>query len=202
MYRGSIGCFGLRQRQTCHYPQAPRHRCEGKESIYYFKSYLTEATQITIAVQCLYTAGISTAKISTLILYHRIFANQRFRIAVWAVGVFIATYSFVQFLVVIFQCNPVRGAWDFTVKATCIELMLELQIMGIFNAITDIITVCLPMVMLWRLQMPPRKKAQVVATFLLGGFVCIVSIYRVPKQAQISLVDASCKFHNLAWWIQ
>lgn len=67
--------------------------------------------------------------------------------------------------------------------------------MGSLNAVTDIITVCLPMFVLKGLQMKRSKKLQVAATFLVGGFVCIVSIYRVPTQAGISLVDFSCTFH-------
>ena len=66
--------------------------------------------------------------------------------------------------------------------------------MGSLNAVTDIITLVLPMFMLKDLQMKRSKKLQVAATFLVGGFVCIVSIYRVPTQAGISLVDFSCAF--------
>ena len=68
--------------------------------------------------------------------------------------------------------------------------------MGSLNAATDIVTVCLPMIMLRGLQMKPRKKIQVAATFLVGGFVCIVSIYRVPTQASITLEDFSCTLKN------
>lgn len=68
--------------------------------------------------------------------------------------------------------------------------------MGSLNAVTDIITVCLPMLMLRGLQMKLRKKLQVAATFLAGGFVCIVSIYRVPTQAGITLEDFSCMLEN------
>lgn len=149
-----------------------------------------------MAVQELYTTGISCAKISVLLMYHRIFAHtsRRFHIALWATGAFIVAYNFVQFLVILFQCTPVKAAWDPTVPgAKCIKLMLELEVSGCFNALTDIITVCLPLPLLWRAQMPPRKKYQVMATFLVGGFVCIVSVWRVPMQAGISLVDASCR---------
>ncbi|KAL8636467.1 MAG: hypothetical protein Q9228_006139 [Teloschistes exilis] len=154
----------------------------------------TAVAKITLAVQELYTTGISCVKISVLLMYHRIFQNtsRRFHIALWATGAFIVAYNFVQFLVILFQCTPVKAAWDPTVPgAKCIKLMLELEVSGCFNALTDIITVCLPMPLLWRAQMPPRKKYQVIATFLVGGFVCIVSVWRVPMQAGISLVDAS-----------
>ncbi|KAL8673506.1 MAG: hypothetical protein Q9168_002063 [Polycauliona sp. 1 TL-2023] len=147
--------------------------------------------KITLAVQELYTAGTSCIKISTLILYHRIFPHDRFRLALWFVGAFIGAYSLVQFLVILFQCNPVRGAWRPDIKSDCIQLNRELQVMGSLNAVTDIITVCLPMFMLKGMQMERGKKLQVIATFLVGGFVCIVSIYRVPTQAGISLVDFS-----------
>ncbi|KAL8798990.1 MAG: hypothetical protein Q9182_006235 [Xanthomendoza sp. 2 TL-2023] len=152
--------------------------------------------KVTLAVQELYTAGTSAIKISTLILYYRIFGNsQRFRVALWSVGGFIAAYSFVQFLVILFQCHPVQGAWRPDIKSNCIQLNRELQVMGSLNAVTDIITVILPMFMLKGLQMKRSTKLQVAATFLVGGFVCIVSIYRVPTQAGISLVDFSCMFH-------
>ncbi|KAL8659932.1 MAG: hypothetical protein Q9202_006887 [Teloschistes flavicans] len=148
--------------------------------------------KLTIAVQELYNTGISCVKFSTLLMYRRVFPSRRFHIALWALGGFIATYSFIQFLVIIFQCRPVNAAWNVdSVKGKCISLMLELEIMGILNAVTDVITVLLPMPMLWRLNLPWKQKWQVIATFAVAGFVCIVSIWRVPMEAGISLVDAS-----------
>ena len=54
--------------------------------------------------------------------------------------------------------------------------------------------------MLWRLQIPLRRRLQLVAMFLAGGFVCIVGIYRIPTQAAISLADASWSDVNAAVW--
>ena len=36
--------------------------------------------------------------------------------------------------------------------------------------------------------------------FLTGGFVCVVGIYRIPTQAEISLTDASWSDVNAAVW--
>ncbi|KAL8728500.1 MAG: hypothetical protein Q9181_005325, partial [Wetmoreana brouardii] len=149
---------------------------------------------ITIAVQELYTTAISCVKIYVLLMYDRIFGrmSQPFYVALWATGTFIVAYNFVQFLVILLQCRPVQAAWDPNISgAKCIKLMLELEITGGFNALTDIITVCLPMPLFWRAQMAPKKKYQVMVTFLVGGFVCVVSVWRIPMQAGISLVDAS-----------
>ena len=126
-------------------------------------------------------------------MYNRIFgSSRRFQIALWLLGSFIATYSFIQFLVILLQCSPIQGAWEYDIGAKCIHLMLELEIMGGFNALTDILTVALPLYMVWGLQMDLKRKLQVAATFLVGGFVCVVSIIRVPMEAGISLQDASC----------
>ena len=144
-----------------------------------------------MAVQCLYSTGISTCKISVLLMYNRIFgrASRRFRYALIATGCFVIAYNFIQFIIIIFQCQPINAAWN---PNKCIKLMLELEIAGGFNALTDLITLILPLPILYRTQMPPKKKAQVIGTFMLGGFVTIVSFCRIPFQAGISLVDASC----------
>ncbi|CAF9940318.1 MAG: hypothetical protein HETSPECPRED_002375 [Heterodermia speciosa] len=155
--------------------------------------------------QCLYSTGISLCKLSVLLMYNRIFgrANKPFRCALIATGLFVIAYNFIQFIIIIFQCSPVRAAWDPTVEnPKCIKLMLELEIAGGFNALTEnananykfansLITLILPLPILWRTQMPPKKKVQVICTFLVGGFVTIVSFWRIPMQAGISLVDAS-----------
>lgn len=61
-----------------------------------------------------------------------------------------------------------------------------------YKSFNSLITLILPLPILWRTQMPPKKKVQVFCTFLVGGFVTIVSFWRIPMQAGISLVDASC----------
>ena len=157
-----------------------------------------------MAVQILYTSGISCTKISVLLMYHRIFGSScRFTQALIATGVFIIAYNIAQVFVIVFQCHPIAAAWDYSIPgAQCIKLMEELEVTGALNAFTDIVTLILPMPLLWRTQMPLKKKYQVIATFLLGGFVCIVSIWRVPMEATISLNDASCTCyapHSIAY---
>lgn len=56
--------------------------------------------------------------------------------------------------------------------------------MGILNAITDFVTLILPMPMLYNLQMPRAKKVQVMLIFLLGGlYVFRASRFPSPKFA-------------------
>ncbi|KAL8822808.1 MAG: hypothetical protein Q9191_006466 [Dirinaria sp. TL-2023a] len=169
-----------------------KHAMAVKDPVANGKASKLSSTKVKLCVYLLYNTGISCVKFSALLMYRRIFPNRRFHIALWCVGGFIFTYSFIQFCAIMFQCIPIHAAWDgASGDAKCIHLMLELEIMGILNALTDIVTVCLPMPLLHRLQMPWKQKWQVLATFLVGGFVCIVSIWRVPMEAGISLIDAS-----------
>lgn len=119
----------------------------------------------------LYTAGIAAVKFSVLLLYHRIFPNPRFRILLWSVGGFILCYTVVQELMAMFQCRPISGAWDPNVylKAECIKLNLEWVIMASFNVLTDVITLCLPLPLVWRLHIDKGRKYQLISVFLLGS---------------------------------
>ena len=79
------------------------------------------------------------------------------------------TYTGIQFLVIIFQCRPIRGAWDPTVEAKCVELNLVVMIMGGMNVLTDLILVCAPLPTIWGLQMETKVKLQLMGVFCVGG---------------------------------
>ena len=87
----------------------------------------------------------------------------------WAVGLFIATYSGIQLLTSIFQCRPVRAAWDTTVKGECIQINLVFMILAGINVLTDIILLLAPLPTLWGLQMAKAMKLQLIGIFCIGG---------------------------------
>lgn len=53
-----------------------------------------------------------------------------------------------------------QGAWDPKVylRAKCINLNLEYVIMGSFNVLTDVVTLCVPLPSVWRLQINKERK--------------------------------------------
>lgn len=46
--------------------------------------------------------------------------------------------------------------------------------MGSLNVATDVITLCLPMPLLWRLKISVERRLQVMSMFLLGGLYVLV----------------------------
>ncbi len=119
----------------------------------------------------LYTPGIAAVKFSVLLLYRRLFPGKTFHKILWSVGGFVFCYTVIQELTVILACIPVAGAWDpaIYVKAKCIRLNLEWVIMASLNVVTDVVTLFLPLPLLWRLQIDKERKFQLIGIFLLGG---------------------------------
>lgn len=71
-------------------------------------------------------------------------------------------------LSVIFQCNPVRKAWDTTTTGACIDTNLNFVITGVINVISDVLILLLPLWTIWHLKLPMQKKLTVSAAFATG----------------------------------
>ena len=121
-------------------------------------------------MEVFYTIAAATIKFSTLLLYRRIFgSDQALRIGCWVVAAVITCYSVAQIFESIFQCTPVHKAWDPEVPGTCLNVFVAATTPAVFNVVADFATVCLPMPLIWGLQMRWQQKIQVLGIFLLSG---------------------------------
>ncbi|KAM0799823.1 hypothetical protein BDR22DRAFT_890101 [Usnea florida] len=139
------------------------------------------------ASEILYAPTIGIVKISTLLLFARIFPGQKFKRMLWAVGIFISTYSAIMVLAMIFQCRPINRVWDSTIKADCIDTSKVWIVMASMNVLTDFLILCLPLPELWKLQMRRETKIQLIGIFSIGSFTTVISIYRIPQLRGLSL---------------
>jgi hypothetical protein len=84
-----------------------------------------------------------------------------------------ALWWFAGFWVILFQCTPIRAVYDFSpaiqAKARCVEFGHFVFIYELLNACLDVTILALPALIVPRLQLSTRRKAQVLAMFLLGG---------------------------------
>lgn len=132
-------------------------------------SLLRVRCQSVFAAEILYAPTIGIVKISTLLLFARIFPGKKFKRMLWAVGLFISTYSAVMVITMIFQCRPVNRVWDATVKAECIDISKVWIVMASMNVLTDFFILCLPLPQLWKLQMRRGTKLQLTGIFSIGS---------------------------------
>ena len=204
------------RRRAPHHPHDwdwPGELCQGISSQENNQTcLLTSSYQSVVAGEVLYGPAIGAVKISTLLLFARIFPGRKLRRGLWAIGLFVSTYTALMVIIGIFHCSPIKGAWDPTVEAKCIQIRLFYMVMAGMNVLTDIMLLCAPMPELWKLQMRWAAKLQLIGIFSIGSMfvtlssdldliegpadpvllahsVTVISIYRIPRLQSISLID-------------
>ncbi len=70
-----------------------------------------------------------------------------------------------------FPCRPVRGFYDFSVPARCIDSVKFYWAQAVLNIATDAIILVLPLPMVWRLQTTLSRKIAISLLFMLGGLL-------------------------------
>lgn len=118
-----------------------------------------------------YGVAICVAKLAILCLYRRIFSGyprSPFDIAVIILGVLLVLYYVATVIAKIWECIPVARAWDQSIPGHCIDVLMLVNVDGIFNLVTDFIMVIMPLRVVWSLSMKVTKKAYVVLAFTFG----------------------------------
>ena len=119
--------------------------------------------------------------------------QRAFRRLIWACIAFVTATAIASVTTSIFQCTPIRKAWDSNINGSCIDgnaLFFANAGLDIFQ---DAFIYVLPMRMLYQLQVPRRQKIALMLVFAVGGFVVITGMVRLNslKVAQIA-PDPSC----------
>lgn len=116
---------------------------------------------------------------SILLFYRRIFPTRNFKTAVHIVGTFLVCWFLSVLVVCIFGCIPISASWDRTILgARCINQNRFFLANSILNISGDLIILCMPMPIIWTLQLARSKKIALTAVFLLGSFALAGSIVR------------------------
>ncbi|KAF1948665.1 hypothetical protein CC80DRAFT_458826 [Byssothecium circinans] len=151
-----------------------------------------------LVAETAYNFSIMTTKLSILCLYYRLFPLPWFKKAVMALGAFVIAYSIPQIFGDIFQCVPIKAKWDpvAAMTAHCIDYVKLIITCGIINIITDFMMLALPVPVLWSLHVSSHRKLVLSVMFLIGGFVCIISIVRLFFAQHVATVDPTW---DLVW---
>jgi hypothetical protein len=113
---------------------------------------------------------VTSAKISLLLFYVRIFTVRRFQIFAYAVGSLVLVHGIAVLFAIIFQCKPVPYAWDKTIPdGKCFVQHVLYRFMSPPNVLTGILILVMPMPFVWKLHMPRAQKMALTGVFLLGG---------------------------------
>jgi hypothetical protein len=131
------------------------------------------------AFTVLYNPALMATKTAILLLYIRMAAAHRFlRYASYGTLAIVNTAGVVLTFLNIFQCRPIRAAFDRD-TGTCIDVVALYLSSAPINVLTDLAILLLPLPILTRLRLEFRQKVALVATFTVGAFVTIVDVIRI-----------------------
>ena len=83
---------------------------------------------------------------------------------------FVMAWGFAVILVTIFQCKPVKAAWDKTIPGEqCFNLEHFVIGTNVPNIIADASIIALPVPLVWKLQLSRIRRVGLVSVFLLAA---------------------------------
>jgi len=136
-----------------------------------------------------YGIEILLVKLTILMIYRRVFVPHRwnnFDIILRIFEVILISFYFSITVVKIFECNPRARIWNKKLAGTCINVNTMLNSSGMFNLITDILILLVPIKSVWNLKMKKSRKIRVVLIFTFGLIGPVFSLIGFLVREQIS----------------
>ncbi|KAF0325060.1 CFEM domain-containing protein [Colletotrichum asianum] len=143
---------------------------------------ITYFLKLLYVLEFFYYIGLASIKASILFLFLKIFPDNRFRKILWLMQGLNLLVG-LSFIILCFcECQPINffwNGWDGEHEGTCLDLNRVGLSHVALNITLDIVMLILPITQLYKLQMDRKKKLGVMAMFLVGIFLTIVSILRI-----------------------
>ncbi|KAF2449307.1 hypothetical protein P171DRAFT_427513 [Karstenula rhodostoma CBS 690.94] len=155
--------------------------------------------QSAVGCMILYALCLPPVKFSILLFYHRIFPSKTIKNISIVIAAIVAGAAIASSIAFGLQCIPLSSLWDGT-HGQCLELSPLAMSTGVINIVTDVAILALPIKSLIQLKASTKVRLGLVATFLLGGCVCIFSIIRTTIVGQASQDDPSWSNASPGMW--
>ena len=130
-----------------------------------------DKAQLINYVEIFYGPIIFLAKVSILLQIRRLFVSKtkdRLRTMIDAVIWLNALFYFADTLVEIFQCVPRAKIFNPKLPGRCVNINDAVIVTACINIASDISIFVLPLMRIWRLQLPLRQKFGVSTIFAFG----------------------------------
>ncbi|KAL4879257.1 hypothetical protein BJY04DRAFT_220375 [Aspergillus karnatakaensis] len=165
---------------------------------------ITHILHLYFVEEALYIASIALSKISMLLLYLRLFPDERFRLASKGVLTFTTAWGLAILFTNIFSCQPLNyfwHMWDGGHEGHCIDHAALIWSHAIINIVLDVVIIALPMPTLLALNLSCGRKAGICVMFAGGIVVTVVSILRFVSSLSFDMTDNPTKnFVSIGVW--
>ncbi|KAF2866789.1 hypothetical protein BDV95DRAFT_598677 [Massariosphaeria phaeospora] len=136
-------------------------------------------SKMAFAVDFFFPLTCSLTKISLCLTYLRLFPSRANKIFCYLLSTFVTLYTGTCIFLMLFQCTPIRGYWDHSVKHDCINLRVTLISIAALNSFSDFLVFLWPTRELWSLQLPLKQRVGLIVIFAVGSIVCVAGICRM-----------------------
>ncbi|MCJ1423886.1 hypothetical protein MMC29_001771 [Sticta canariensis] len=136
-----------------------------------------------------YGLTIMCTKLTILLFYRRVFLPQRwsvFDVATRLLMLIICLFYITTSGIKLFECTPRSRIWDKSIGGRCIDISRLLNTSGLFNTITDVLILLVPLKSVWKLNMSMGRKVACVLLFTVGLIAPIFSVIGFIVRLRIS----------------
>lgn len=132
---------------------------------------MVNSLQTTFTLEITYPFLVCADKLSVLFLYRRIFTMRvrYFAIFWWVLICYLAIFFISINIAILTACKPISSFWDLSSPVVCRVSYVPGMIFAILNAVSDFAVLCLPMHIVWHLQMPVLQRVANAGIVLLGS---------------------------------
>ncbi|KAK1525970.1 uncharacterized protein CCOS01_08388 [Colletotrichum costaricense] len=159
---------------------------------------ITRFYQTIFANEIMYPMGLASARLSLVILYHRIFGLFSARYYLYGLMFFIGAWAIYATIPTIVACIPVQNFW--TTHKNCLDLSKLYISIAVGSIVTDFVLILIPIPYAMRLTMSPFKKMLLISSFVFGGFNCFITIIRLVKVSTFDYKDPTWGTVDLMIW--
>lgn len=123
--------------------------------------------------------SLSLVKISVLLFYARVFTTFKFKLAVHIYVGILTAWCISMIICQLLAANPIQNAWN-PLATTPLRFNYNAWSLAFagMSIVFDVVVLCFPFPVIFKLQMTWTRKLQVVAIFWLGIFCCVSSAVR------------------------
>lgn len=141
--------------------------------------------------------SMAVIKISIVLFLKRILGSVRsYEITSYCLIAFIATWATTVVLVSIFQCTPIKYYYDQSSPGHCMKGQVAFfQANGAIALAEDVVILCMPIPIIWRLKITARQKIALTLVFSLGG-LCVPSAF-ILRHTLLTSLNRVCIFSLL-----
>jgi len=123
---------------------------------------------MVIPFQLTYCWALALIKLSILAWYRRVFVNRGVQIATKACIAFVSLWLVANTLQIFLICRPLEKLWNPLVPGHCGNQKVGYVAIGVFNLVTDVVILLLPISTVWKLPVRTASKIGLTFVFTLG----------------------------------